>query len=64
MGGGLRMADSRKKWVAIGAAATAGVVAAGIVYVMYLRPQWRRSFVEVSRHLLNLAEGVIKRSNQ
>ena len=46
---------------AIVAAVTAGVVAAGIVYLMYKRPQWRRQVVEVGRHLLNLTEGVIKR---
>jgi|GEM_PF-2303426 len=43
------------------AAVTAGVLAAGVVYLLYLRPQWRRQAMEVSRHLLNLAEGAIKR---
>jgi len=42
------------------AAVSAGVLAAGVVYLLYLRPQWRRQVVEVSRHLLNLAEGAIK----
>ena len=49
---------------AIVAAVTAGVVAAGIVYLMYKRPQWRRQVVEVGRHLLNLAEGAIKRHEE
>ena len=53
----------RKKAVAIGAAVTAGVVAAGIVYLMYLRPQWRRQVVEIGHHLLNVAEGVLKRGH-
>jgi len=43
------------------AAATAGIMAAGVVYLMYLRPQWRRQVMEVGHHLLNLAEGAIKR---
>lgn len=50
-----------KRQKMIVAAVTAGCVAAGIVYLMYKRPQWRRQVVEVGRHLLNLAEGVIKR---
>jgi hypothetical protein len=45
----------------IAAAISAGVMAAGIVYLMYLRPQWRRQAVELGHHLLNLAEGAIKR---
>ena len=52
------MVDRRK---AILAAAAAGVVAASIAYLLYLRPQWRRQVVEVGRHLLNVAEGLIKR---
>jgi len=53
-----------KRQKAVVAAVTAGVVAAGIVYLMYLRPRWRRQVVELGRHLLNLAEGVIKRREE
>ncbi|MHB0936247.1 MAG: hypothetical protein ACYDCO_01685 [Armatimonadota bacterium] len=53
-----------KRQKMIVAAVTAGVVAAGIVYLMYKRPQWRRQVVEVGRHLLNLADGVIKRREE
>lgn len=38
------------------AAATAGVVAAGLVVVLYLRPEWRRLILGAGRHLLNAAE--------
>lgn len=56
------MRTERKMALAIGtAAATAGVVAAVLAYLMIKRPQWRDHVVEVGRHLLNAAEGLIKR---
>ena len=54
----------RRKTAVIGAAAVAGVVAAGIVYLLYRKPHWRRQVVEVGHHLLNFAEGIIKRGQE
>lgn len=51
------MANRRR---AIIAATAAGVVAAGIAYLLYLRPQWRRQVVEIGRQLLNVAEGIVR----
>ena len=56
------MRNRRKVVLAVGTAAvTAGAMAAVLVYLMIKRPQWREHVVEVSRHLLNAAEGLIKR---
>ncbi|MHB9024462.1 MAG: hypothetical protein ACYC7E_09835 [Armatimonadota bacterium] len=43
----------------VGIAALAGVVAAGVVIVLYLRPGWRRQAASVGRYLLQLAESTI-----
>ena len=53
----------RRKVVMLGAAITAGMVAAGVVYLLYLRPQWRRHVVEVGHHVLNVADSLIKRGS-
>ncbi len=50
----------RRKTLAFGAAVVAGVVAAGVAYLLYLRPQWRRQVVEVGRQLLNAADGILR----
>jgi hypothetical protein len=56
--------DQRKMTMAIGAAVLAGTVAAGVAYVLHIRPQWRRHIVEAGRHLLNVAEGMLWRSTE
>jgi hypothetical protein len=53
----------RRKAVIIGAAVTAGVVAAGVVYLLYVRPQWRRYVVEAGHHVLNITESLVKRGS-
>ncbi len=45
----------QKKRMAIGAALLAGTVAASVVYLLYVRPKWRRYVVEIGHHILNVA---------
>ena len=58
VGKGKSMLEKRRATAALSAAILAGVVAAGVAYLLYLRPRWRRQVVEIGRHLLNVAEGV------
>ena len=57
------MIRDRKSWSGVGAALAAGVVAAGVAYLLYHRPQWRRHVVEIGHHLLNVAEGMVGRAS-
>ena len=58
-----QFSDNRRTTAAVGAALAAGVVAAGVAYLLFLRPQWRRHVVEIGHHLLEVAEGMVKRSS-
>ena len=51
--------NQRKVVTAVGSAVVAGVVAAGVVYLLHMRPQWKRHVVEIGRHLLGVADGLI-----
>jgi len=54
--------SQKKNWTALGTALAAGIVAGGVAYLLYHRPQWRRHVVEIGHHLLNVAEGMITRT--
>jgi len=56
-------ADQQQKMVAIGAALLAGTVAASVVYLLYIRPKWRRHVVEIGHHLLNVAGSISSATN-
>jgi len=45
--------------MAIVTAVVAGSVAAGVAYLLYVRPQWRKGMLEFGRYLLSAAENVI-----
>ncbi|MHB9130944.1 MAG: hypothetical protein ACYDBB_07615 [Armatimonadota bacterium] len=44
------------------AAITAGVVAAGVAYLLHKKPEWRKHVASAGRFVLNTAEGLLKRS--
>ncbi len=52
---------ARRPWQGVAAAALAGTVAAAVTYMLYERPQWRRTVLEFGRHLLNIADGLLHR---
>lgn len=53
--------DRRVVTTAVTTALIAGAVAAGVAYVMHIRPQWRRYVVDIGKHLLDVAEGMLRR---
>ena len=52
--------EEKKMAVAIGVAALAGIVAGSVALLIYRKPEWRRHFFALGRHLLSIAEGMIK----
>jgi hypothetical protein len=44
-----------------GVAVLAGLVAAGVVVVLYLRPGWRRQAASIGQYLLQIAESTVLR---
>lgn len=55
--------ENKRRTAVLGVAIIAGVVAAGVAYLLHTRPHWRKYAVEAGRHLLNVADGVIHRSS-
>ncbi|HOS44486.1 MAG TPA: hypothetical protein PK794_12400 [Armatimonadota bacterium] len=46
------------------AAATASLVAAGVVWLLYRRPDWRRHVIAVGRHLLNASDHLLRLTSE
>jgi hypothetical protein len=53
----------RKTATGIGVAVVVGVAAAGIAYLLYMRPQWRRHAMNIGRHVWWAMEGLVKKEN-